>query len=474
MEEFIHNVFDIQNINNKNYINSTQFYFKNQKGNEMSFYLKDYINKDNLINIYIKNTENRFLSEDIFYLKYKSDKNIKVFCIDPYSKNIIENNYIEVGRTSVKKNRNYFLIKIITKEDNFLLNVTFNTLDKQNLIVPHNLPLEMKIYFENNQEVENFNDNFSSNFSEILEYSKEKIILIEIEKKLLISISFLILPDKGNITSEICEKILDLFNIKNTINKYEENILKLNSKYAFFVNNIRYIEHIKTYSDKKFIYGLQIKSHNCNIYESNININKINVPNIFKIKNADKYTKIILQLKNKDYDIKYDTDNKETIITENTLIIKSYSCVLNFEIIKNLRNILVPNIYNNIQVKEVNKFKIEFKFYPNESIFEDKKLFSDMEKNKIKIICYSIIFGIFGGIIYSKITSNDNKEETFIPKNEYTNINDNIIRQELNDSKYKKYNLDKDFFDEKIDSKDLEILSKLGMLKKKKIYKNIN
>ena len=472
MEGFINNIFNIKNINNADYIYSTQIYFKNQKDNEIFFYLKDYIGKTNIITIDLENTENRFLSDDFFYLKYKSDNNIKVFCMDPYSENIIENNYVEIGKTHKKKNKNYFLLKIIADEDIYILNITFNTLDKNNLLVPHNLPIEMKLYFDNNEEVDRFTDNLSINFSNILDCPKERIILMEINKKLLISCIFLILPDKENKTSELCEKILDLFTIKNTINKYEKNMLQIESKYSFFANNLKYIEYIKTYSKEKFIYGLQIKSHSFNIYESNINVNKINNPNIFKIKNAGKYTEIILQLKDKDYNIEYDTYNKETMMNNNNIVLKSESCLLNVEIIKNVKNILVPNSYSNIQIKEVNKFKLELKFYPDESIFEEKRLFSNFELDKIKIIFYSLLFGIFGGIIYSKLLAKDNKEEeTFIPENKFIKINNAIMKEDINNSKYKKYNFDKDFFNEEIDSKDLEILSKIGLFKKKKIFK---
>ena len=164
MEGFINNIFNIKNINNADYIYSTQIYFKNQKDNEIFFYLKDYIGKTNIITIDLENTENRFLSDDFFYLKYKSDNNIKVFCMDPYSENIIENNYVEIGKTHKKKNKNYFLLKIIADEDIYILNITFNTLDKNNLLVPHNLPIEMKLYFDNNEEVDRFTDNLSINF----------------------------------------------------------------------------------------------------------------------------------------------------------------------------------------------------------------------------------------------------------------------------------------------------------------------
>lgn len=473
MEDFIHNIFDIKNINNIDYIYSTQIYFKNQKGNEIFFYLKDYLKQTNLITINLENTENRFLSDDFFYLKYKSDNNIKVFCMDPYSENIIENNYTGIGITNIKKNKNYLLLKIVTDKDTYILNITFKTLDKNNLIIPHNLPIEMKIFFENNEDVDKFINKLSINFSKILDYSKDKIILIEIDKKILISCVFLILPDKEfNQTSELCEKILDLLTIKNTINKYEESILKVNSQYHFFVNNFKFIEYIKKYSNEKFFYGLQIKSCNYNMYESDININKLNNSNTFKIKNADKYTEIILQLKKNNYNIEYSSDNKETMIKGNNIVIKSNSCYLNLEVSRNIENILVPNTYSNIEIKEVNKFQIKFKFYPDDSIFKEKRLFSNFEINKIKIVFYSILFGIFGGIIYSKLILNENKEEeTFIPESKFIKINNNIMKEEINDSKYKKYNLDKDFFNETIDNKDLELISKLGLLKKKQIFK---
>ena len=55
MASFIHNIFNIQEANNIDSIYSTKFYFKNHKGTNIIFNLKDYINKTNLITVKKKN-----------------------------------------------------------------------------------------------------------------------------------------------------------------------------------------------------------------------------------------------------------------------------------------------------------------------------------------------------------------------------------------------------------------------------------
>jgi hypothetical protein len=89
----------------------------------------------------------------------------------------------------------------------------------------------------------------------------------------------------------------------------------------------------------------------------------------------------------------------------------------------------------------------------------------------------SIFIGICSGIIYSKIKEKNEENDVFLPRGHLNHLNtDNKFFEKcINDMKYSKYNLEKDFFDEpQINVNDTKIIRKLSNLKKKKINKNKN
>ena len=448
MDKFIDNMFNIKNITKAEGLESVQIYIKNQEGKKIFFYLEDYFTQSNLINVNLKNTENLFSFNDIFYLRYNSNNNIKLFCIDPYLKNSIEKYYQELSTIKLDQNdMKNILLKIIVDDKIYIVNIKFNcNIDKKKK-KNHNNPFEIKIFFDNNDISHELCRKISSTLSEILCYPEKKIILLEFEIKILISCTFMFLPDKNSIeTSKICDKIIDLLFLKNTLCNYDKNFLEIKKKHQSFVNNLNNISYIKIYSQDYLFEGIQINSENSSLYNNDLKINYPQKKNIFKIKNYKDYTKILIQLKNKDYEINFDTNNKETVLKDNQIIIKSNNCYLDFEITKNMENIDIIKSNNTIQVKEVNKFKIEFVFLLDKNATTYNNIFSNEDIKKIKIILSILVVSLLVGLLHRKFTNNN--DETFIPEYKIndSNINNEFLNKEFVNSKYQKYYLDKDFF----------------------------
>ena len=93
---------------------------------------------------------------------------------------------------------------------------------------------------------------------------------------------------------------------------------------------------------------------------------------------------------------------------------------------------------------------------------------------KFKILMFSIVIGIFSGIIYSKIQDENDKESnlTFIPNCKNNKMNKEFVDNSINEIKYEKYYLNKDFFSTTdCSKKDTEILNNLNKYKNKPIFK---
>ena len=311
----------------------------------------------------------------------------------------------------------------------------------------HNNPFEIKIFFENNDISYELCRKMSSILSEILCYPEKNIVLLEIESKIFISCTLMFLPNNTTETSKICDKILDLLLLKNKICNYNTNFLEIDKKHQSFVNNLNNISYIKIYSQDSLFDGIQIKSETSDLYINDIPISYPQKTRTFKIKNYNEYTEIMIQLKNKDYQINFDTNNKETILKDNRIIIKSNDCYLDFEIVKNVENIDIIKNNQTIQMKEVNKFKINFMFFSNKSLSNYKNIFSNHDIKKIKTILLITVVSLLVSLLHRKFTNNNN-DETFIPEYNInvSNIKNKLLKKELVNSKYQKYYLDKDFF----------------------------
>ena len=478
MEEFINNTFEIKKLQKSEFLSDIKVFFKNNK-NEYYFNLKDYENQTNLYNINLGNLGSKFSQNDTIEIKITTEENININCIDPYIKDtIIKNNYVDIGKTELKNGENYFILRIINGNNIYIILVTFNSDLKNIFMNSENLPLEMKIYLKNNSDTDIFLNNFSKKLSQIINFPEENIILIKNNKKILTLCTFILTPS-NNIekTSKVCNKILDIYNLSKTSEKYpENNLFKTNTNIIFLFNNIVHIKSINFYSNKNLFYGLQIKSDNTNQYLGNINMNYSKKNNRIKLNDSGKHTNITTQLKDNDCIIKYYLNNRRILTNNNCITFESKNCFIDIEIYKDIKNIIIPNCYEDIKINEINKFKIYFEYKEkqekNEIFTQNNKTFVDFDINKIKLLGLTTLVGIFGGIIYCKMFQKHNEGEIFIPGHNYDKkINQQIMKKEILKSKYNKYKLEDGFFNEEIDEKDIQIIKKLNAFKNKKIKK---
>ena len=107
MEDFIQNMFEIKEIEVSEYLPSVKIYFKNDR-NEYFFDLKDYQTNKNFYDVKIGNLENKFNQNDSISIKYNTEDNIKIYCLDPFNKEEIDKNqYLDIGISNLKDNTNY-------------------------------------------------------------------------------------------------------------------------------------------------------------------------------------------------------------------------------------------------------------------------------------------------------------------------------------------------------------------------------
>ena len=460
MEDFIQNFFEIKKIKVLEYLPSVKIYFKNNN-NEYFFDVKDYQTDTNFYDVQIGNLENKFHQNDSISIKYITENNIEIYCLDPFhTQEINKNHYSDIGILKLENNTNYIILKLISNNINYIILISFIPSVK-NIIISEKLPIEIQLFLKDNIETDCFFNNFSKNLSNIIDLPEENIILIDTNKNILRQCNFILIPDKETKRSSLAfNKILHLYTISKTHEKCQnKSFFKIESKYDFIIKNVIHIKNINVYSDKNLLYGLQIKSNNYNHYESNINMSYPQIKNKISIDNFGKYTNILFQLKNKDYQINYFTDNEDFIMKDNYVTIISSNCFIDIEIVKEVKNIILPICCDNIKVNEINKFRLYLE-YKKDNDYKSKNnlILEKLDINKLKIISISTLLGIIGGFTYSKIFNNKDNDETFIP--EYTNVNiDNkIINKEILNSKYKK-----------ICDKDIEIINNLNIFKNKKI-----
>ena len=472
MEKLIKDSFDIKDIKENNFP-SINVAIKNTREDQICFDIKDYSSKTNFFHINMEHLNPKFFNNDSIKIKC-AFKGILLQCIDPFFDRNIENDiWTDIGITNRRNNKNYILLQTNVNDINYIILISFQTLEK-NMMIKKNNPVEIILYLKNTEEIDKFINDFENIFSKLFEIPKNKIINVKINKNLLISCCFTILPLENKNNCEICDKLLDLYTINKTINKYNtEEILKLNN-YFIIIENILHIESIKFYCENLFN-GIQIQSDKFDIYNNKVYMEYEKKKNNIIINYENIQFKSLIQLKDNNSIISYTSDLPSIILDNNILFINSdKSFNIEITIKKGNNNILIPNSFNNIEICEINKFTLNFNLKKKKIFDNPNKLLKILDVAKFKILMFSIVIGIFSGIIYSKIQDENDKESnlTFIPNCKNNKMNKEFVDNSINEIKYEKYYLNKDFFSTTdCSKKDTEILNNLNKYKNKPIFK---
>lgn len=472
MEKIIKDSFDIKDIK-ENEFPFISVAIKNTREDQICFNTKDYNSNTNFFHINMESLNPKFCSNDPIKIKC-SFNDILLQCIDPFFDIQIENNiWTDIGITNRRNDTNYILLQTDMNDIHYIILISFKTLEKD-IMIKKNNPVEIILYLKATEEIYQFINNFENNFSELFEIPTNKIINVKINKKLLLSCCFTILPLENKNNCEICHKLLDLYTINKAINKYNtEDILKLNN-YKIIIENILHIESIKFYCENLFN-GIQIKSDNFDIYNNKLYMDYEKKKNNIAINYENIQFRSLIQLKDNNSIINY-TSDLPTIILDNDVLFINADTSFNVEITikKSNNNILIPNSFNNIEICEINKFILNFNLKKKKKFSNSNKLLKVLDITKTKILIFSVIIGIFSGIIYSKIKNDDDKEleMSFIPKYKNKKMDKDFVENSINEIKYEKYYLNPHFFSsEDYNEKDTEIINNLNKLKHKLIFK---
>lgn len=456
MEDIISKIIDIKNKEDIIPLPDIIISIKNENENIFSFQVKDYQPENNIHIINLGKLNTNFFVNDNLQIKCNYNKNIEIYCINPFNKsNIYNDKWYVLGTTEKKKDKNFIILKIIVDNCKHILYISFNTIQKNILSNINNYPVEISFYIENNDKTNNFVNNFSNNMIKILDIPSNNFLTLKINKNILIYCSFIILPlDNLITTSQITNNLLELLNMREKISYYKnKQIIKINEIYEILNTNLVSIDKIYFYSDKKMFSGIQISSGENQLYKKNINIKPNYKKNIINIQGDDnnKKIKILIQMKNKNYKINYQSDIDNIIINDNIFFIET---IQSFYIdIVIIQNIYSYNANIKTEICEVNKIPLFFniikKHKESHSLYN---LLNNSERSKTFI--FIMLIGLISGILYFKIHNkkrekeeNNDEELIFTPMyNKQIDMDNKILKKKINDLKYKKYHLDNEFF----------------------------
>lgn len=456
MEDIISKIIDIKNEEDIIPLPCINISIKNENENMLSFQVTEYQTDNNIHIINLYKLDVIFFVNDILQIKCNFNEDIKIYCINPFLKNIMNNNeWNLIGITEQKNDQNLIILKVIINDCKHILYITFNTIQKNMLSNLGNRPVEISFYMEYNNQTRNFVNNFSNNMSEILNIPENKIITLKIKKKILIFCHFIILSlDNTFTTSQLINQLLYLINVGKKVKYYKNNkIIQITDNYEIIINNLVTLERILFYSDNRMFHGIQIQSGKKEIYKNNMIINDIKKKNIINIDEQDKEIEILIQIKNKDHKINYYSDIDNIIINDNIICIKTIkSFYIDIIITENINDIFCEQDSIKMETCEINKISIFFNMVTKKDIKELTLYKLLTNKEKIKTFIITIIVGFVSGILYFKIKNeeyNNKKNEEFVffsLQDENINMDKKIFKKEVNKLKYKKYNLKDDFF----------------------------